>query len=601
MPTRPAAILLLATLARAQTTSHPDTVVVDNCVELPGGVLPDLCVNGTANACTRNVSVDVAVTVGSYNVTLPLRLSDGGSVRQTEPTCLEGLLPDWVPCGDPCFRIEEFASDVEGLKGCIEFHIDCTGFLPDIDGEIACIDFGEGTSTCEFDDLCECVQTTGCGWCPSSASCTRLLPNPSADDPSLARDEPVCSCDADVVLYEDDAANSCWPFPPPPLPPPPTPPPSPPPPPSLSPFPPGTEVGTPSPPPSIPSPGHPPSPPEAHSLPRWTVATTDDGVAGVQWLMWTSCLVAGVALYVYWGCAARKAARRLRLAVPSRAENGGGGHGVGAGGVVALPLQFLPTRLQYGAGAAVLRYDEADVDWIGQPVLLVATAVPFVLWLVGMLLVGVLTGMMQGMGECDDTADLEVADADCDEKPRPLGLLLLLLPLPLTLPLLLHVRRVSGTVYLLTAKGSLVLTLHCGCFGRCDAPRRVRYAQMLAQPIVKARRVWPAPLCCGRLACADLLFVASPLGGEVGFSCVSEEAATRLQAMLRERVAACAAGGGLVLEAVVRSQEVSAVSAEVVDPQKPVVPNSYYVEATVAPPLAAAGSSDTPPPISQNV
>ena len=65
MQTRAAAILLLATLAHAQTTSHPDTVVVDNCVNAkPGAQKQDILNKHLEKVCHRLfASRDAAISV----------------------------------------------------------------------------------------------------------------------------------------------------------------------------------------------------------------------------------------------------------------------------------------------------------------------------------------------------------------------------------------------------------------------------------------------------------------------------------------------------------------------------------------------------------
>ena len=190
------------------------------------------------------------------------------------------------------------------------------------------------------------------------------------------------------------------------------------------------------------------------------------------------------------------------------------------------------------------------------------------LWLIAMVFLAALTGMLQ-------------------EGARALELLLLLLPVAITLPLLVHLRRLQGTLYMLTARGAVELRLQCACLGRRDAPRRTRYGQMLALPVVRAA--------CHQLQSSDLLFAQGPTGGEVGFRCLPTAVATTLQHLLRDRVAALPPGdrevtGGVVLRAIVQDTELSALEAVAVGVE---VPNAQAVPST--PPLTT--STDHAPPM----
>ena len=83
---------------------------------------------------------------------------------------------------------------------------------------------------------------------------------------------------------------------------------------------------------------------------------------------------------------------------------------------------------------------------------------------------------------------------------------------------------------------------------------------MLALPVVRAA--------CHQIQFSDLLFAATPTGGEVGFRCLPTAVATTLQHLLRDRVAALPLGdreitGGVVLQAIVQDTELSAVAVAV--------------------------------------
>ena len=207
---------------------HVDTVDILECREFPTILvdLPDICVEGSANLCTMDISLVVNVTTSAGTVSLPLELGDATEAKTSVPTCLTSLGLDRFGCSHPCFHIKDIALADGGFAGCIEFSMDCVlnPFGP-IELELTCIEFGEGPSTCDFAERCECLAREECGWCPSSSSCTRLLPAALGDP--LARDVPACSCAAGVVLHDDPEAHACWPSPPPP-----SPSPSPPPPPS---------------------------------------------------------------------------------------------------------------------------------------------------------------------------------------------------------------------------------------------------------------------------------------------------------------------------------------------------------------------------------
>jgi hypothetical protein len=188
---------------------HVDTVNILDCRELPSFLvdLPDICVQGAANVCTMDISLVVNVTTTAGTVSLPLELGDGTDAKTSEPTCLTSLGLDRFGCSHPCFHIKDVALADGGFAGCIEFSLDCVwNPLGPIEQELTCIEFGEGPSTCDFAERCECLAREECGWCPSSSSCTRLLP----------RDIPACSCAARVVLHDDPEAHACWPSPPPP-------------------------------------------------------------------------------------------------------------------------------------------------------------------------------------------------------------------------------------------------------------------------------------------------------------------------------------------------------------------------------------------------
>ena len=204
---------------------HVDTRDILECREFPSLLvdLPDICVQGTANLCTMDFSLVVNVTTAAGTVSLPLELGDGTEAKTSVPTCLTSLGLDTFGCSHPCFHIKDIALADGGFAGCIEFTLDCPwNPLGPIELELSCIEFGEGPSTCDFAERCECLAREECGWCPSSSSCTRLLPAVAGD-----RDVPTCSCAAEVVLHDDPEAHACWPSPPPP-----SPSPSPPPPPS---------------------------------------------------------------------------------------------------------------------------------------------------------------------------------------------------------------------------------------------------------------------------------------------------------------------------------------------------------------------------------
>ena len=254
------------------------------------------------------------------------------------------------------------------------------------------------------------------------------------------------------------------------------------------------------------------------------------GAATAQWAVWASCAALGAGWYLVSGLLGLAEARTLR-----RADMLSG-----------TRLQYLPQRLQFSAGVACSRLDEAEVEisWAGQPVLLVAALVPVLLWLLAMVCLAALNGMLQ-------------------EGARGLELPPLLLPVAITLPLLAHVRRVQGTLYLLTARGAVELRLQCACLGGRDAPRRTRYGQMLALPVVRSA--------CHQPRCADLLFAAAPSRGERGFRCLPTAVASSLQHLLRERVAALPPGerevaGAVMLPALVEHTahtELSAVAVAV--------------------------------------
>ena len=570
---------------------HVDTVDILDCRELPS-ILPDICVQGSANVCTRDISLVVNITIGTSIVSLPLELGDGTEAKTTKPTCLTGLGLDALGCSHPCFHIKDVALANGGFAGCIEFHLECPWPVNTIEQELTCIEFGEGPSTCDFAERCDCLSKEECGWCPSSSSCTRLLPA-SLNDP-LARDIPVCSCAAGVVLHNDPEAHACWPSPPPP-----SSPPSPPPPPSTE-----TVVLT------LKASGNvddydrrdlegkvaasagvdaslvsvtitaasvlitatiavPASTTAAAvrtsltsnlgtaaaasdamgitveeeptvATPRLAVTIAPPGApdnaarkgtATPQWVVWAICATLGSGWYLSSGLLGLAEARTLRRSDMGLRAQGGG------------LLQYLPERLQFSAGVACTRLDEAEIEisWAGQPVLLVAALAPVFLWLVAMVFLAALTGMLQ-------------------DGARALELLLLLLPVAITLPLLVHLRRLQGTLYMLTARGAVELRLQCACLGRRDAPRRTRYGQMLALPVVRAA--------CHQLQCSDLLFAATPTGGEVGFRCLPTAVATTLQHLLRDRVVALPLGdreitGGVVLQAIVQDTELSAVAVAV--------------------------------------
>ena len=204
---------------------HVDTRDILDCREFPSFLvdLPDICVEGTANLCTMDISLVVNVTTSAGTVSLPLELGDGTEAKTSVPTCLTNLGVDKFGCSHPCFHIKDIALADGGFAGCIEFSMDCVLF-GSIELELTCIEFGEGPSTCDFAERCECLAREECGWCPSSSSCTRLLPAALGDP--LARDVPTCSCAEGVVLHDDPEAHACWPSPPPP-PPSPSPPPPP--------------------------------------------------------------------------------------------------------------------------------------------------------------------------------------------------------------------------------------------------------------------------------------------------------------------------------------------------------------------------------------
>ena len=204
-----AAFALLVTAA-LPPDDHVDTVNILDCRELPSFPLVDLqdiCVQGAANVCTMDISLVVNVTTTAGTVSLPLELGDGTDAKTSVPTCLTSLGLDRFGCSHPCFHIKDVALADGGFAGCIEFSLDCAlNPLGPIEQELTCIEFGEGPSTCDFAERCECLAREECGWCPSSSSCTRLLP----------RDIPACSCAARVVLHDDPEAHACWPSPPPP-------------------------------------------------------------------------------------------------------------------------------------------------------------------------------------------------------------------------------------------------------------------------------------------------------------------------------------------------------------------------------------------------
>jgi len=617
------AALALWVKAAPPPDDHVDTIDFLDCRELPLG-LPDICVQGSANVCTRDISLVVNITMEAGTVSLPLELGDGTEAKTTKPTCLTGLGLDALGCSHPCFHIKDVALAGGGFAGCIEFHLDCIwNPFGAIEQELTCIEFGEGPSTCDFAERCDCLAKEECGWCPSSSSCTRLLPA-SLNDP-LARDIPACSCAAGVVLHNDPEAHACWPSPPPP-----SSSPSPPPPPSSSPSPP--------PPPStetvvltltasgniddydkgdlegkiatragvdaslvsvtitaasvlitatiaVPasttaaavqtslssSLGTAAAASEALGItveePRLAVTITPPGVpddaagagtATPQWVVWAICATLGSGWYLLSGLLGLSEARTLRRSDMGLRTQGGG------------VLHYLPERLQFSAGVACTRLDEAEIEisWAGQPVLLVAALAPVFLWLIAMVFLAALTGMLQ-------------------EGARALELLLLLLPVAITLPLLVHLRRLQGTLYMLTARGAVELRLQCACLGRRDAPRRTRYGQMLALPVVRAA--------CHQLQSSDLLFAQGPTGGEVGFRCLPTAVATTLQHLLRDRVAALPPGdrevtGGVVLRAIVQDTELSALEAVAVGVE---VPNAQAVPST--PPLTT--STDHAPPM----
>ena len=570
---------------------HVDTVDILNCRELPLP-LPDICVQGSANVCTRDISLVVNITTAAGTVSLPLELGDGTEAKTSKPTCLTGLGLDALGCTHPCFHIKDLELANGGFAGCIEFTVDCSwnpfGALKQ---ELTCIEFGEGPSACDFGERCDCLAKEECGWCPSSSSCTRLLPA-SLNDP-LARDIPTCSCTAGVVLHDDPEAHACWPSPPPPSSSP-SPPPSP-----------STEtvvltlrvsgniddfdkrdlegkiatsagvdaslvsvtitaasvlitatitvpasttaaavqtsltfnLGT----VAVASAALDITVEEEPTVATPTLAaiappgapddTAGEGTAAPQWVVWAICATLGSGWYLLSGLLGLAEARTLRRSDMGLRDQGGG------------VLQYLPERLQFSAGVACTRLDEAEIEisWAGQPVLLVAALVPVFLWLVTMVFLAALTGMLQ-------------------DGARALEVLLLLLPVAITLPLLVHLRRLQGTLYMLTARGAVELRLQCACLGRRDAPRRTRYGQMLALPVVRAA--------CHQIQCSDLLFAATPTGGEVGFRCLPTAVATTLQHLLRDRVAALPPGhrevtGGVVLQAIVQDTELSAVAVAV--------------------------------------
>jgi hypothetical protein len=271
-----------------------------------------------------------------------------------------------------------------------------------------------------------------------------------------------------------------------------------------------------APPPPSPAPAE-PAPASADGLPAWSLSVSEDGTFfATAWLLWLPCAALGVAAYVGGGACGLSEAKRLRRADALAGTRSGGG----GGGGLSSALQHLPARLQFAAGSVCSELDESEVVWAGQPVLLVAGLLPVVLWAVAMLVLGVLTAQLEGLQE---------------QQPRGLGLALVLLPAPLTLPLLLLLRRTQGTLYLLTARGAAVLTLQCACLGRRDAPRRTRYAQMLAQPVLRRRTA--SLLCAGRLPCADLLFASSPAGGPVGCRCTRRAPSRRAPSRSRCRAA----------------------------------------------------------------
>ena len=195
--------------------------------------------------------------------------------------------------------------------------------------------------------------------------------------------------------------------------------------------------------------------------------------------------------------------------------------------VSTFALTILGTFVSYvtdlpSHGVAVVGELPAGVPQLALPVI-TPSRMTELLPSVAMLVLGVLTAQLEGLQE---------------QQPRGLGLALVLLPAPLTLPLLLLLRRTQGTLYLLTARGAAVLTLQCACLGRRDAPRRTRYAQMLAQPVLRRRTA--SALCAGRLPCADLLFASSPAGGPVGFLCLPAEAAASPRRWPRPQIATSA-------------------------------------------------------------
>ena len=471
-------------------SAHPDTRTFSNCTSvgdaIPGsgliaGLFPDLslprvCVNGSVNVCTQDVSVDVTADDGE-----PIRVEAGdGETTKGTVTCLDNLLPAALVdlCDAPCLSIHSVTAAAGGVGACVDMQLECPGlalipaFQKPLELSLDCFEIGESGPSClSATTECACVNSDGCGWCGATSTCTRLQ---GAFDGA-----PACTCDTELVV---EATSACQPRPPPPAPPPP---------------------------PMLPRPSSPPALPVPNMIALWTVSvgTGDGGTAPflVQWLVWASFAAAGV---VYWGLCVSASKGEAPAATGTRS----------VGSAPADALHALPPSLRFGAAAALARRGETQIVWVGRPQVLAHCCGLSAAWATVMTVVAIVLGAL--------------GDLPTHARSRELAVVLLVLPPVVTVAFLVVLRRAAGTVYVLTAGGALRLRVLFGCGKDVATP----FAKMLSEAVLRegCGLVAARMITCGRGECRDVLFASTPRGGSVGFAAVKEY--NVLRRVLREKV-----------------------------------------------------------------
>ena len=155
---------------RQLNVDHPDTIDVNTCLSLfgqlplatrlvlqsQGIVFEEVCLVGTVNLCTQDVSLNVTAN----GISQQIEYGDGTvSTAGAWVQLPEELLPGNI-CSNPELRVRNGVLALSGVRLCLDLRISC---LPN-PVNLACFELGDDVDSCSATDQCSCIQHPECGW-----------------------------------------------------------------------------------------------------------------------------------------------------------------------------------------------------------------------------------------------------------------------------------------------------------------------------------------------------------------------------------------------------------------------------------------------------